>query len=141
MLVCPWILCIRRVSVAGLLAMALYVSSPSSGQEPKGGKGKQPDFIPAGYDDYQNMLDQLGIKKMRKGRDSKVKDTSDEATANPYKETMPDLMTFKDGTKVTSAKQWPRRRAEIVEDFEREVYGRIPKNVPKVKWEIKNTVE
>jgi hypothetical protein len=50
-------------------------------------------------------------------------------------------MTFKDGTKVTTADQWPKRRAEIVEDFEREVYGRIPKNVPKVKWEVTNTVE
>src|SRR5205807_2991736 len=88
-----------------------------------------------------NMLDQLGIKKMRKGRDARVKDNSSEATANPYKKTMPDLMTFKDGTKVTSADQWPKRRAEIVEDFEREVYGRIPKNVPKVTWEVTKTVE
>src|SRR5262249_14904017 len=63
------------------------------------------------------------------------------ATANPYKESMPDLMTFRDGTKVKSADQWPKRRAEIVEDFEREVYGRIPKDVPKVKWEVTNTAE
>jgi hypothetical protein len=70
-----------------------------------------------------------------------VKDTSDEATANPYKESMPDLMTSKDGTKVKSADQWPKRRAEIVEDMEREVYGRIPKNVPKVKWEVTNSTE
>src|SRR5207253_9142647 len=81
------------------------------------------------------------IKKMRKGRDGKGKDTSDEATASPYKDSMPDLMAFKDGTKVKSADQWPKRRAEIVEDFEREVYGRIPKNVPKVKWEVTKTVE
>jgi hypothetical protein len=54
---------------------------------------------------------------------------------------MPDLMTCKDGTKVTTADQWPKRRAEIVEDFEREVFGRIPYNVPKVKWEVSNTAE
>src|SRR5213079_2987018 len=36
---------------------------------------------------------------------------------------------------------WPKRRAEIVEDFERDVYGRIPKNVPRVKWEVTSTVE
>jgi hypothetical protein len=126
--------------VAVLLAVLFISSAPSSAQDGKGGKGKLPDFIPAGYDDYQNMLDQLGIKKMRKGRDGK-KDTSDEATANPYKETMPDLMTFKDGTKVTTADQWPKRRAEIVEDFEREVFGRVQKNVPKVKWEVTSTVE
>jgi hypothetical protein len=125
---------------AGLLIVMLFACAESSAQDFKG-KGKQPDFIPAGYDDYQNMLDQLGITKMRKGRDSKVKDTSAEATAHPFKESMPDLMTFKDGTKVKSPDQWPKRRAEIVEDFEREVYGRVPKNVPKVKWEVVSTVE
>jgi hypothetical protein len=119
----------------------LLASAPLSAQDPNASKPKQPDFIPAGYDDYQNMLDQLGIKKMRRGRDGRGKDTSDEATANPFKDSMPDLMTFKDGTKVKSADQWPKRRAEIVEDFEREVYGRIPKNVPKVKWEVTNTAE
>jgi hypothetical protein len=133
---------LRWPAAALLLSVVLLVPAPSSGQGFKGaGKGKLPDFVPAGYDDYQNMLDQLGIKKVRKGRDSKAKDTSDEATANPYKETMPDLLTLKDGTKVTSADQWPKRRAEIVADFEREVYGRIPKNVPKVKWEVTSTVE
>src|SRR5262249_2602402 len=66
---------------------------------------------------------------------------SSEATANRYKDSMPDLMTFKDGKKVKSADQWPKRRAEIVEDFEREVYGRVPKNVPKVKWEVTRAVE
>jgi hypothetical protein len=112
-----------------------------SAQEKGAAKGSQPAFVPVGYDDYQNMLDQLSIKKMRTGRDARVSDTSNEATANPYKETMPDLMTFKDGTKVISADQWPKRRAEILEDFEREVYGRIPKSVPKVKWEATSTVE
>jgi hypothetical protein len=126
---------------AGLLAVVLLSSGPASGQDVKAAKSKQPDFIPSGYDDYQNMLDQLGIKKMRKGRDGRGKDTSDEATANPYKETMPDLMTFKDGTRVTSADQWPKRRAEIVEDFEREIYGRVPKNVPSVKWEVTGSTE
>jgi hypothetical protein len=128
---------VLRAAAAVLLALVLLAPLPSFGQ----GTSRQPDFIPAGYDDYQNMLDQLGIKKVRKGRDAREKDTSDEATANPYQDSMPDLMTFKDGKKVTTADQWPRRRAEIVEDFEREVYGRIPKNVPEVKWEVTNTTE
>src|SRR3712207_627427 len=113
--------CVPNTSAAVLLALVLSAPDTSFGQ----GTGKRPDFIPDGYDDYQHMLDQLGIKKVRKGRDGKVKDTSDEATANPYKDTLPDLMTFKDGTKVTAADQWPKRRAEIAEDFEREVYGQI----------------
>ena len=32
------------------------------------------------------------------------------------------------------------RRPEIVEDFDREVYGRVPKETPKVKWEVKDTL-
>jgi hypothetical protein len=125
-----------------LIALALaLVAMPAPGQGKGFGKGKRPDFIPAGYDDYQNMLDQLGITKTRKGRDTKVKDTSDEATANPHKDTMPELMAFKDGMKVSAAEQWPKRRGEILEDFEREVYGRIPKKMPKVTWKVTNTVE
>src|SRR4051794_34919989 len=93
--------CALRVPAAVLLAAGLLASPSPKAQDAKGaGKGKLPDFIPAGYDDYQHMLDRLGIKKMRRGRDARVKDTSDEATANPYKDSMPGLMTFKDGTKV-----------------------------------------
>ena len=32
-----------------------------------------------------------------------------------------------------------KRRAEIAEDFDREVYGRVPKETPKVKWEVTAT--
>jgi hypothetical protein len=114
--------------VALLLVCTVFPGSESRGQQPAD-------------EDYKNMLDQLGIQKMRKGRNGQGKDTSDEATANPWKDSMPDLMTFKDKTKVTTADQWPKRRAEIVEEFEREVYGRIPKNVPKVTWEVTKTTE
>ena len=86
------------------------------------------------YDDHQNMMDQLGIKQLRPGANPNNQSAFDEATANPYKDSMPDVLTMKDGTKVTGAAQWPKRRAEILEDFEREVYGRIPPNVPKVTW-------
>jgi hypothetical protein len=128
--------------IAGAFVAVLLVATVSPAQDFKGkGKRKRPDFIPADYNDYQDMLTQLGIKKMRRGRDAGVKDTSSETTANRYKDTMPDLMTFKSGARVKSGDEWPKRRAEIVEDFEREVYGRIPKNVPKVKWEVTGTTE
>jgi hypothetical protein len=133
-----WVL---GAATAGMFAVAMFESGRAAGQEVKAAKAKQPDFVPADYNDYRNMLDQLGIKKMRKGRDGRGKDTSLEATANPYKESMPDLMRFHDGGHVESADQWPKRRAEIAEDFEREVYGRIPNNVPAVKWEVTSTRE
>ncbi len=90
-----------------------------------------------GDGDHQNMMDQLGIKALRPGANPNDQSTFDEATANKYP--LPELMVMKNGTKVTKAKQWATRRAEIQEDFEREVYGRIPKNVPKVNWEVTNT--
>jgi (4-O-methyl)-D-glucuronate---lignin esterase len=34
---------------------------------------------------------------------------------------------------------WDARRLEIIEDFDREVYGRLPKQTPPVKWEIVST--
>jgi hypothetical protein len=60
----------------------------------------------------------------------------DEARANPYPR-LPDPLVLKNGKKVTSARMWrQQRRPEIIEDFDREVYGRAPKNTPKVTWEV-----
>ena len=109
-----------------------------------GGRGGTPPaWIEPGYDDHQNMMDQLGIKTLRPGKSgsNQTGPGFDEATANEWMPTMPDALTMNDGTKVTTAAQWPKRRAEILEAFESEVYGRIPANVPKVTWEVTNTTE
>jgi lysophospholipase L1-like esterase len=91
------------------------------------------------FDDHQNMMEQLGVKALRRGPDPNNQSTFDEARANPFTKSMPDALTMKDGMKVTRPEQWPARRAEIAEDFEREVYGRIPANTPKVAWEVTAT--
>lgn len=93
----------------------------------------------SGYDDHRNMMEQLGIRQLRPGPNPNDQSTFDEAKANPYRGSMPDVLRMKDGTRVVRARHWPRRRAEIVEEFEREVYGRIPPNVPKVTWEVTAT--
>ncbi len=95
--------------------------------------------------DHQNMMDQLGIKALRGGPSGNEKDPNhanyDEAKANPYGD-LPDALTLKNGQKVTTAEQWwKQRRPEIVKDFEREVIGRIPPNVPKVTWAVKSTAD
>ncbi len=96
--------------------------------------------------DHQNMLEQLGIKSLRPGADGMNPraanyQNTDEAKANPWPN-LPDPLTLKDGRKVTSAEMWwKERRPEIVEDFDREVYGRVPKDVPKVTWEVTSTTE
>jgi lysophospholipase L1-like esterase len=95
--------------------------------------------------DHQNMMDQLGIKTLRPGPSGNEKDANhanyDEAKANSYGD-LPDALTLKSGKKVASAEQWwKQRRPEIVEDFEREVVGRIPSNVPKVTWAVKSITD
>ena len=42
---------------------------------------------------------------------------------------------------TTAQTWWNQRRPEIVEDFEREVYGRVPPNVPKVTWTVTEEAE
>jgi hypothetical protein len=90
--------------------------------------------------DHQNMMDQLGIKALRPGPSGNENAPDhanyDESKANPS-DTIPDPLTMNDGRKVTTAQEWwEKRRPEIVEMEEREVYGRIPKSVPKVTWAV-----
>ena len=96
-------------------------------------------------DDHRNMMEQLGIRALRPGPSGNESAPNhanyDEATANPYPN-LPDVLTLKNGKKITKPDQWwNQSRPEIVEDFEREVIGRVPKNVPKVTWEITKTAD
>lgn len=88
------------------------------------------------------MMEQLGITGLRPGPSGNEQAPNhanyDEATANPFPN-LPPVLTLKSGQKVTTREQWTRRRAEIIEDFEREVFGRIPKIVPKVTWSVAAT--
>ena len=93
--------------------------------------------------DHANMMEQLGIKAVRPGPSGNESAPNhanyDESVANPCPQ-LPDILTTNDGKKVTTADMWWKtRRPEIVEDFEREVYGRLPKNIPAVKWEVEIT--
>src|SRR6186713_301419 len=85
--------------------------------------------------DHDNMKQQLGIKKLRpgfSGNESAPNHANyDESLANPCPQ-LPDILTLSNGKKVTSADEWWRqRRPEIVESLEKEVYGRLPNNIPK----------
>ena len=89
-------------------------------------------------DDYMHMLAVLHIKEVRPGAEPSDPSAFNEAAANPYRN-LPDPLTMKNGAKVVNPSQWAARRAEILEDFQREVYGRIPASVPAVTWEIAST--
>jgi len=91
--------------------------------------------------DHDHMMQQLGIKKLRPGPSGNESAPNhanyDESIANPCPQ-LPDIFTMRNGKKVTTADMWwKQRRAELIEDFEKEVYGRLPKNIPKVTWTAK----
>ncbi|HTS09894.1 MAG TPA: acetylxylan esterase, partial [Candidatus Eisenbacteria bacterium] len=89
------------------------------------------------------MMQLLHITSLRRGADGDRKSPNaanrDESRANIFGPP-PDPLILKDGKKVTSAETWwKQRRREIVEDFGREIYGRVPANVPKMKWKVVST--
>ena len=98
----------------------------------------------ASYEDYKTMLAQLHIDSTRRGPSGNPKDAnaanSDESKVPPY--TLPDPLILNNGEKVTTAKAWwNKRRPEIVELFDKEIYGRVPANTPKVNWEVISTTD
>ena len=102
-----------------------------------------PAMVAATAADHKDMLRQLGINSLRPGpsgrADAPNSANYDESKANPFPD-FPPVLILKNGTKVTSAKMWrEKRRPEIVEDFEREILGRVPKDVPKVTWTVART--
>jgi len=93
--------------------------------------------------DHQNMMDQLGIKALRPGPSGNEKAPNhanyDEAKANPFPD-LPDPLTMNNGQNATSAQIWQQqRRPELLEMFEKYVYGRVPANMPKVTWTVRAT--
>ncbi|MGA3162123.1 MAG: acetylxylan esterase [Terracidiphilus sp.] len=95
--------------------------------------------------DHQRLMDLLGIKELRPGASHDPKSAHptnyDESKANVYPN-LPDPLLLKNGKRVTSASVWwHKRRPEIVEDFDREILGRVPANTPKVTWEVVSTTQ
>jgi len=121
------------------LFFALAVSSASAQQAATGNTAKYPPLVNyTAEQDHQQMMKQLGIKALRPGPSGDEKAPNyanyDEALANPYPN-LPELLKLKNGKKVTTPAQWWNQRwPEIVEDFEREVFGRVPQKIPQVTW-------
>jgi peptidoglycan/xylan/chitin deacetylase (PgdA/CDA1 family) len=90
--------------------------------------------------DHQRLLQLLDISSLRRGPDGNPQSPNaanfDEAKVSPNLN-LPDPLALESGEKVSTAEVWwKKRRPEIVEDFDREIYGRVPKDTPKVKWEV-----
>ncbi len=119
------------------MAWALAFAAPTA---LAAGTDAEPPVVLTAEQDHSNMMRQLGIQALRPGASGDENDPDhanyDELLANPYP-TLPDPLRLEDGAKVTSAGMWWRqRRPQIVSALENDVYGRIPRNVPKVTWHV-----
>jgi hypothetical protein len=91
--------------------------------------------------DHQMMMERLGITTIRQGADGRNPDAPnaanyDESKGNPYPD-LPPVLTLSSGKPVKTAPQWwKQRRPQIVELFDREVYGRLPSRLPQVSWSV-----
>src|SRR5207245_822065 len=121
--------------------------------------------IPA---ERKNILDQLGIKEVRRGlnanqttpipspggpmQSNNSEDHVDEwpaahatAITKPRREhastKLPELLVMDDGKTKVTKDNWDQRKKELYEHFDRELYGRVPKDAPKITWTKDITVQ
>jgi hypothetical protein len=126
-----------------LAVLLTTLAVPAAAQQMKAKPAGPSPLQVATQHDHKLMMDALGIKSLREGANGMNRNAPnaanyDESKVNVF--TLPDPLVCKDGTKVTTPEQWwTKRRPELVEDFDREVYGRVPLDVPAVKWEVTET--
>jgi len=111
------------------LGVFLCMAAPVSAQQ---------DYTAANAD-RQAMLDRLGIMTIRPGADGFNREAPNAANydeARAGKPRLPELLRFADGRQVRTARDWARRRAELIQLFDREIYGRVPATAPSVAWRV-----
>jgi len=130
------------MAIVVFIAMRACVASPA--KVPQDAVNGVPPVVPlTAEQDHQRTMDLLGMKSIRRGRDgnpdSPFAANYDETKANPFP-ALPDPLILNDGKRVNTARRWwQQRRPQIVELFDREIYGRVPYTTPKVTWEVTST--
>lgn len=133
------ILLAARLLVLALLFAVVHAAdrpvSPVVAPAPSATKAPAP-FDPTS--DRGRMLSRLGLPVPPPR--AAPSNTTDESKALPAHSRLPDPLVLNNGQPVTTAAVWwQQRRAEIFEEFQRDIYGRIPANTPKVTWGITKT--
>jgi hypothetical protein len=128
---------------AGLvLSVLLSLTEAVAGQVQPRAAGPQPPVQLSSEQDHQRLMDQLHIGELRRGPDADPTSAHaanfDESKVLPY--ALPNPLLLHNGGRVTNSNVWrSRRRPQIVEDFDREIYGRVPRVLPKVIWTVTRT--
>jgi peptidoglycan/xylan/chitin deacetylase (PgdA/CDA1 family) len=123
-------LALGRSIVGYSCAVVLALLAPFQGSYPP------PEHLTAAQD-HQRILDLLQIKSLRNGPDG---DPKSPRAANFDESKVSVAVILPDPLLLKNAEQWWNdRRPEIVEDFNREIYGRVPEKTPKVNWQVVST--
>jgi len=139
---------LARMCLIGWLAVSPFLTSvvvpPSNAPGAvtrQGASTVPPPVVMTADQDHKRIMDLLHITSLRPGANGTNPQAPnyanyDESRANPYP-TLPDPLVLKNGKRITTEKMWwNQRRPEIVEEFDREIYGRLPRTTPKVNWEV-----
>lgn len=91
-------------------------------------------------EDHRRMLDVLRIQSLRRGRDADPRSPNaanfDESKVAADIQ-LPPLLVLANGKTVATREQWwQQRRPELIELFDREIYGRLPASMPNVAWRV-----
>ncbi|MGH9717475.1 MAG: acetylxylan esterase [Candidatus Acidiferrales bacterium] len=128
-----------------VIGLSQIVAAPFLFAGPR--KRPRTDFQPpvqlTSAQDHQRIMNLLHITALRPPPTSDQSKPNhanyDEAKAAVFPN-YPDPLILSDGSPVTSAKiWWTERRPEIVEAFDSQVYGRVPRHTPAVHWEVTST--
>lgn len=138
---------VSRRWFARVVVFALVVQPVKTGAQaaqPSANASEQQPVHLTAEQDHQRMMDLLHITSLRRGADGDPKSPNaanyDEEKAKPDPK-LPDPLLLKNGKRVQTSKEWwDLRRPEIVEDFDRGIYGRAPRETPKVAWEVTSTL-
>jgi (4-O-methyl)-D-glucuronate---lignin esterase len=133
--------------VVAVVALTIACGRQAHGDDsPKSvaAEGSPPPVEMTADQDHRRIMDLLHMTSIRPGRNGNNPQAAnyanyDESQANPFPE-LPDPLVLKNGEKVATPEiWWKQRRPEIVEDFDREIFGRVPTDTPKVTWEVIET--
>ena len=132
-----------RVHVCWILLILFCVYSAAQVERKQADAPLPPSHLTS-EQDRQRMMDLLHIRSLRRGPDGDPESPNaanfDESKVAPY--TLPDPLRLKNGKPVDTVEVWwKQRRPEIVEDFDREIYGRVPPSTPRVHWAVRSTTK
>ncbi|MBI1389108.1 MAG: acetylxylan esterase [bacterium] len=129
-----------KKSVCSAILIALFAAQAFAQWSPE----ERERINKLNLEDHRLMMKMLGIESLRPGPSGDPKApnaaNSDESKATPYT-SLPDPLIFNNGAPVKTPGQWQQRKAELFEDFDREIYGRVPEKTPAVTWEVVGVTE